>query len=138
VIESAEDYELLLDDDAGKVTNKFKTVAASEAAWREIINRYPQFRKTVALNITLPESIHRLLATDGDEDVRSTLADRRQLSPEVFEILAADVADSVRGRVCANQKTPEVLLVKLLDDPEPWIARMAQKKLEERRAKSSK
>jgi hypothetical protein len=129
MIESAEEYDLLMGSDIRDEERRFKWDSASESTWRDIIDRYPQHRVTVAMNVTLPESIQEILARDEDEDVRMMLAGRRRLSSEVFEILAADVAESVRAHICANRKTPEALLVKLSKDSEPWVARCARERL---------
>src|ERR1700753_1817085 len=133
MFESIEDYEFLMETDVRDEERRLKWASASEETWREIIERYPEYRATVAVNVTLPASIQLILAKDEDERVRMELAGRRRLSPEVFEILAADAAQSVRCRVCYNRKLPESLLVKLLEDPDSWVEECAREGLEMRR-----
>jgi uncharacterized protein (UPF0147 family) len=102
---------------------------APEEIWNDIIHNYPEWRKWVALNKTVPISILDELSHDPDVDVRLTVAMKRKIPPSIFRRLAQDLDESVRERVVYNAKTPPSVLEEMIDDPIDRIAEKARERL---------
>lgn len=102
---------------------------APEEVWLDVINRYPGMKVWVAHNKTVPRSILSLLADDTDEDVRLSVAMKRNAGPTVLERLAHDMAFSVRHRVAYNAKAPIHVLEILAMDQESEIAAVAEERI---------
>ena len=103
---------------------------APEQVWMDVIDNYPDMRKWVAHNKTIPLSILQLLAADNDPEIRHMVAMKRKLSRELFQILAQDSDETVRVGVVNNAKTPKEILEWLAHDKSAHIAKLAQERLE--------
>jgi hypothetical protein len=107
--------------------------AASEAAelevWRDVIRQYPDMREWVAHNKTVPMSVLEIFADDPDERVRSIVAMKNKLTPELFEKLASDSSDSVRVRIAYNRNAPLSILRKLAEDACADVADAARSRI---------
>jgi hypothetical protein len=103
--------------------------SAPDHVWLEVIERYPDMRKWVAHNKTVPAHILRLLASDPDRDVRVTVAAVRRVEPSVLETLAKDPDEGVRRAVVFNAKAPEGALRILVHDNWDLIAKKANERL---------
>jgi hypothetical protein len=60
---------------------KYERAAGEDATieiWREVINRYPEARRWVAYNKTIPIEILAVLAEDEDMQVRHMVAMKRK------------------------------------------------------------
>jgi hypothetical protein len=80
--------------------------AAPDSVWIDVIRLYPELRKWVAHNKTVPLKILRILASDHDRHVRRTVATKRKLDRALFEALANDVDEGVRRAIANNAKCP--------------------------------
>jgi hypothetical protein len=103
---------------------------ATEAVWRDVIDRYPDMKEWVAHNKTVPLEILRVLATDSDAAVRSSVAAKRKLDRALFVALSADEDESVRHQLACNARLPLDLLAALATDREPFVAAAARERLE--------
>ncbi len=65
-----------------------------------------------------------------NESVRATLASKRKLSPELFDLLSQDMSESVRERVACNKKVPAHILKRLANDPVRFVHEAALKRME--------
>lgn len=102
---------------------------AADEVWLDVIQRFPEMRRWVAHNKTVPEPILEVLAEDPDAEVRSSVAMKRKLSSELFARLAGDSEPHVRMRIALNQKVPEVILEMLAGDPDPDVAEAARERM---------
>ena len=68
--------------------------------------RFPDMRKWVAHNKTIPLEILRELATDEDPHVRWMVAAKRKLDRPLFKLLLLDSDYGVIDRLVFNAKTP--------------------------------
>jgi hypothetical protein len=102
---------------------------ASIAVWMEVIARFPDMREWVALNKTVPLEVLAVLAGDASASVRATVADKRRLSPTLFQSLSLDDDDVVRQRIAYNKKVPPHLLDRLAEDPSPMVREAARMRL---------
>ena len=103
---------------------------ATEEIWIEVIEKYPDMKKWVAHNKTIPKKILEILSNDIDSQVRHMVATRRSAGEEILDKLATDPDETVRMRVACNPKVTEKILLKLLHDEWKRISEIAQMKLE--------
>ncbi|MFC3803877.1 hypothetical protein [Cohnella sp. GCM10012308] len=103
---------------------------ASVEVWLDVINRYPDMRKWVAHNKTVPVVIMEILAVDVDERVRFMVASKNRLPEDLQLILAADISDSVRQRIVYNKKATLKVLSSLLKDDNEEIRSLAKHRID--------
>ncbi len=130
MIESAEEFVRLRESEDPDEYQRAAHEPASEAVWFEVVERYPEMRKWVAHNKTVPLSVLAVLASDPDSDVRDMVAMKRKVGPELLSRLAGDSHEGVRQSVATNAKTPREILERLANDPDEDIREAAQGQLE--------
>ncbi|PHX40754.1 hypothetical protein AO263_16260 [Pseudomonas sp. NZIPFR-PS5] len=96
------------------------------AVWRDVIERFPDHRRWVAHNKTVPVEILEVLC-EFDASTRWFVARKRKLYAALFERLSQDKDPDVRVAICANKKTPLEILERLLQDVNENVARVAAK-----------
>jgi hypothetical protein len=135
VITSAEEFVRLRTSEDPSECLRAAHAALSEAVARDVVERYPEMRMWVAQNKTVPLSILRILASDGDPRVRWMVATKRKLDVELFEHLSHDADESIRLAVAHNRKCPSEILDQLASS-DPWatVRQDASCRLAERRA----
>lgn len=101
---------------------------ADESVWFDVIKHYPEMKKWVIHNKTVPMSVLELLVNDDDE-VRYFLAMKNKLSRKLFEILAKDNDETVRQRLVYNKNIPLDILQQLANDEDEFIKQSAIEKL---------
>jgi hypothetical protein len=121
VIRSAEEFVALRESEDPCEYGRAARDDASIEVWKEVILSYPEMRKWVAYNKTVPIGILEILANDSDPEVRRFVAAKRKLTIELFEYLSNDEDESVRLRVARNPKVPKHLLYKLADDDSMFV-----------------
>lgn len=97
----------------------YQRAAGDEAAigvWRDVIDRYPDARKWVAQNKTVPLEILADLASGADVGVRRMVAMKRKLTPELLDQLAMDDDETIRMRVAMHKNVAGETLQRLRDD----------------------
>ncbi len=102
---------------------------APDAVWLEVIKSYPDMKKWVATNESVPAHILDILANDDDDDVRYTAARNHNVGVETLWSLSKDPDESVRQRVAANPNTPVDLLKFLEKDPWENVVEIVKKRL---------
>ncbi len=130
MISSAEEFVRLRSSELPEEYWRAAHEEASEVVWLDVIARFPDMRKWVAQNKTVPLSMLEILARDADVSVRCMVAAKRKLSPVLFDLLSQDSEGTVRSRIANNKKAPLHILKRLLDDPEAFIRKAALKRLE--------
>lgn len=71
--------------------------------WLEVVHTMPDMRFWVAHNKTVPLPVLEVLAQDADPRVRSMVAAKRSLSPELALQIAADPEPSVQAALARNR-----------------------------------
>jgi hypothetical protein len=104
--------------------------SAPIAVWLQIIEQYPEMRKWVAHNKTVPIAVLEILAQDLDPKVRSTVAAKRKAGQSILQQLAQDPNESVRMKVAINAKTSSGILRQLLNDPWEQIVEIVKERLD--------
>jgi antirestriction protein ArdC len=102
---------------------------APDSVWLELIHDYPEMRRWVAHNKTVPLSILEVLSRDESAAVRSAVADKRKLTTELRRLLSQDSDAGVRARVACNAKCEREILEVLARDPEVIVRSAAADKL---------
>jgi hypothetical protein len=125
MIESADEFIQLRYSEDPKEYGRSANDAATESVWLDVIERFPEARKWVALNKKLPENILWKLVRDSDRDVRYMVACRNQLTAKMFEELAKDIDSSIRARICGNKRVPEYIVNELAKDSSPLVINAA-------------
>lgn len=103
--------------------------------WLEVIEKYPDMRKWVAHNKTIPVEIMEILADDSDENVRFTIATKNRLPENLQLKLAKDPESSVRNRIVYNKKATLRALRMLVNDEEEDTRALARQRIDEGRYK---
>ncbi|MEX6662893.1 hypothetical protein [Pseudomonas sp. W2-17] len=132
MIKSAEEFVALRSSDLKSEYDRAAMEEASVSVWREIIIKYPNYRRWVAHNKTVPLEILEDLCI-FDSTIRQAVARKRKLSPALFETLSRDVSDVVRVAIAANRKTPIAILERLLTDQDEDVANVARLNLDDRK-----
>lgn len=102
---------------------------APPTVWQEVLDRFPEYRRWVAHNKTVPIEILQILAKDPDPQVRWFVAAKNRLTPDLLEKLAHDSDESVRRRVVRHKRLPIELLESLRSDPSEGIRLIATERL---------
>jgi hypothetical protein len=131
VIESAEEFVALRTSERPTEYHRAAHEEAPEHVWRDVIARYPDFRRWVAHNKTVPVAILETLARDSDPTVRWAVAQKRKAPETLLEQLARDSDASVRHCVACNAKTPRHLREALAQDEEEFVREAARARLGE-------
>jgi len=123
-VSTVAEYLALADEDDHA---RLRRASVATHVWLELIaHGYPKL--SILLHKQLPLEVLTLLSQDGDEAVRSGVADKRAAAP-LLATLAADDSAAVRARVACNAKVPRGVLEALANDPVPFVANAARDKL---------
>jgi hypothetical protein len=124
-IESAEEFRRLrLSGDPEEYGRAAHEEAPIEV-WREVCTRWPELRKWVVQNKTVPIDVLRELSTDEDSEVRDWVARKRKLPVDIQLRMARDPNPGVRGALAYNAKLDDEVREVLLVDPEQFVREAA-------------
>lgn len=98
--------------------------------WLEIIDIYPEFKKWVIHNKTIPIEILETLCHDNDPNVRSEVARKRKINDKIFNALSIDVDENVRYALMCNTKLTIEQIKKIKVNDSVWLAEKLSSKLE--------
>ncbi len=133
MITSAEEFAFLRNSEHPEEYRRSATDTADLHVWLEVIDRFPDMRKCVARNKTVPVEVLSVLSRDPDIEVRRAVASRNKLSPELCRSMATDPDDSVRSSILFHRNTPIEILNQFALDPDEWMAQHARERLEMRK-----
>lgn len=131
MIQSAEEFIALRDSRIKGEYDRAATDEASVSVWRDVIVRFPDYRKWVAHNKTVPVEILAELC-QFEAEVRRFVAVKRKLSRELFELLAKDPDPVVRQGVASNKKAPISIIIGLMQDEDESVVSVARYNFENR------
>jgi hypothetical protein len=99
--------------------------------WLDVIRKFPEMKKWVAHNKSIPIEIMEILSDDEDESVRFNIASKNRL-PEYLQLkLAKDSDSSVRQRIVYNKKATLKSIELLLNDEDEEIKEKARNRIAE-------
>jgi hypothetical protein len=133
MIKSAQEFIHLRSSQDPKEYRRAATDSAPEPVWMDLIEQFPEMRRWVALNKTLPQSVLWKLVHDSSPIVRTIVADRHQLTAEMFAALAKDSDEGVRARVAWNKKAPQEIVNQLSLDVSSIVAEAASRRIKWKR-----
>ncbi|PHX40753.1 hypothetical protein AO263_16255 [Pseudomonas sp. NZIPFR-PS5] len=136
MIKSAEEFVALR---SSSIKSEYDRAAFEEAqisVWRDVIKNYPNYRRWVSHNKTVPLEILEELC-QFDSTVRQFVAAKRKLSAAMFEALSRDESYVVRIAVAANKKAPIAILERLLKDQNKCVAHASEYNLEDTRNRNN-
>ena len=131
MITSAEEFVALRDSEIKAEYDRSAMEEAPIAVWREVIEKFPDHRRWVAHNKTVPVEILEMLCV-FDVSTRWFVARKRKLSAALFERLSQDEDSDVRVAICTNKKTPLEILDRLRQDVNEDVACVATENYERR------
>ncbi|AWU99932.1 hypothetical protein DM992_10560 [Burkholderia sp. JP2-270] len=131
MIQSAEEFIALRDSRIKDEYDRAATDEASVSVWRDVIVRFPDYRKWVAHNKTVPVEILAELC-QFEAEVRRFVAVKRKLSRELFELLAKDPDPVVRQGIASNKKAPISIISGLMQDEDESVSSVARYNFENR------
>jgi len=131
MIQSAEEFIALRDSRIKDEYDRAATDEASVSVWRDVIVRFPGYRKWVAHNKTVPVEILAELC-QFEAEVRRFVAVKRKLSRELFELLAKDPDPVVRQGIASNKKAPISIISDLMQDEDEAVSSVARYNFENR------
>lgn len=131
MINSAEEFVALRDSEIKAEYDRSAMEEAPIAVWREVIEKFPDHRRWVAHNKTVPVEILEMLCV-FDVSTRWFVARKRKLSAALFERLSQDEDSDVRVAICTNKKTPLEILDRLRQDVDEDVACVATENYERR------
>ena len=132
MIETAQEFVFLCCSKNDSDIARSLSEEASLDVWTDLIFNFKSHQIDVAQNRTIPSEIMRILAAQGDEVVRSILAEKRRLPPDLFDLFSKDPSSLVRKKVAANKKTSIDIVRSLVDDVDEEVARVAEFQLNSR------
>ncbi|HEX6494223.1 MAG TPA: hypothetical protein VF018_01980, partial [Acidobacteriaceae bacterium] len=97
--------------------------------WQEVIAKFPEMKRWVVHNKTIPVEILHLLSNDPAREVRFAIAMKNKLPPELMKLLARDSDAGVRLRIAFNKNAPQGVLEQLTDDTVEEISSKARERL---------
>jgi hypothetical protein len=108
---------------------------ASIQTWEEVIEKYPDYKKWVIHNKTVPIEILQRLAKDINPSIRAEVARKRKINEAIFQLLAADEDEGVRYALSCNTKLTIDKLPQIRKDGSEWFKnavaeRIKQKEIE--------
>jgi hypothetical protein len=130
MITSAAEFVRLASSDDPAEYGRAAHESAEVALWMEIIQDYPDARFAVAHNKTVPLEILASLASDPDDQVRSTVSVKRKLTPEILETMTGDPSSAVRLNIARHRNASRRALEVLAQDEWPKVAQLAAERLE--------
>lgn len=135
MITTAEEFIKLRSSERPEEYARAAQEEASSQTWEEIIEKYPDYKKWVIHNKTVPIEILEKLAKDSNPSIRAEVARKRKINDVIFQILAADKNENVRYALACNSKLTVDKLQQIKKDGSEWFTnavaeRIKQKEIE--------
>ncbi len=135
MIKTAEEFIHLRKSQKPEEYNRANDEFIPDDVCHEVIKRKPEMKKYIAGNSSISIKMIIYLAEDESDSIRWRIAQKPNLTRELFEKFANDPDESVRHRIAVNPNTPLDILEKLTHDEWDVCAEDAKEILDERLAK---
>lgn len=129
MIESAAEFYRLRSSEDPEEYGRAAREEAPESVWMEVISLYPDMKKWVAHNKSVPVQVLAILAADPDWRVRFMVASKRKLPEHLQLDLARDTDVGIRLRVACNAKATRLVLQFLAEDEDEEVRDRARSRL---------
>lgn len=131
IINSAEEFKKYVESDDEDEYRKTQW-NASEEVWLDVLNKYPEYSRTVAFNLSITMNVLEKLSESDDWKTRVDVAMKRRISHKIFEKLSKDIESVVRRKIAVNAKAPDYILEHLALDTDVAVSSIAKDRLKER------
>ncbi len=121
MITTAEEFIRLRSSELPEEYRKADHEEASVQTWEEVIERYPEYKRWVIHNKTVPIKILEKLAKDSDSSIRAEVARKRKINEVIFQLLAADEDENVRYALACNSKLAIDKLQQIKQEGSEWF-----------------
>ncbi len=128
MIHSAEEFVRLRDSTELAEYQKAAWDEAPIEVWQDVIAKYPDYKKWVVHNKTVPLEILAQLINDSDAEVRCWIAQKRKITLEMQMKLAKDPEENVRAKLIYNGKINRQVWDVLSQDPSAFIQKSLKEK----------
>jgi hypothetical protein len=117
MISSADEFVTLRSSSTKSDYDRAAHDTATDEVWLNVIEQFPEMRKWVAHNKTVPLFVLAVLSKDSDPTVRLMVAMKRKCPGEILMRFAKDSDESVRNAVAMNPGTTiDALKILALDE----------------------
>jgi len=127
-ITSAKEFVRLRDSQIPQEYEQAAYRPISASVCREIIENYPEMKKWVIHNKTVPMEILEELSSDKNVNIRDAVLGKKN-SVTILEKLSSDPEPHIRFLVAGKPNTALDILKRLAMDPEPNVRIRAQRRL---------
>lgn len=107
MIKTAEEFKKLRSSENLDEQRRAGVEEASIETWQEVIQKYPELKKWVIYNKTIPLEILNHLSKDCNPEIRSEVARKRKIDSEIFDRLKIDQDENVKLSLLYNRKLSE-------------------------------
>ncbi len=129
MIGTAEEFVSLCLSDIPEMRRRAKTEEVPESVLLEVLDKHPDLTACVTWNNFVTLRILDMLSKSPEPGIRSWVAMKNKLSPELVERLSHDEYEAVRHSIACHRRTPEHVLLRLAKDPVRFVAEAAIKRL---------
>ncbi len=129
MIKTADEFIKLRQSDIKEEQERATHEQADLSVWREVVEKFPDFKTWVIHNKTIQTEILELLAKDKDPNVRSDVARKRKISDTIFNMLSVDLDVNVRHALISNTKITLDKLKLIKVDDSTWLKNAVEEKL---------
>jgi len=129
MIKTAEEFIALRSSSDPAEYNRAAHEEAPIAVWRDVISKYPDYKKWVIHNKKVPLEILEFLAKDMDPEIRADVASKRKISESIFSALSKDPDENVRYTLAHNPKLSLEKLLKISNEGSTEFKKALEEKL---------
>ncbi len=104
MIISAQEFIQLRTSDQKEEQERASREPAENLVWLDVIQKFPDYKVWVVHNKTVPVEILEILAQDKRVEVRISVAMKRKINDNIFNLLSGDKDESVRHALLCNTK----------------------------------
>jgi hypothetical protein len=129
MIKSADEFIRLRTSEIEEEYDRAARDTADISTWTEIIEKFPDFKKWVIHNNTVPMEILEILTLDEDPNVRSAVARKRKINDKIFVTLSRDKDENVRYALMCNTNLTVDKLKQIETSDSDWLASQLKERL---------
>lgn len=132
MITTAEEFVRLWSSELPEAYERAAPEEASVQTWKEVIENYPDYKKWVIHNKTVPVAILETLAKDSDSSIRAAVAGKRKINEAIVQLLATDQDENVRYALACNPRINADELQQINKDGSEWFRNAVAEKIKQR------
>lgn len=131
MIKSADEFIRLRTSEIKGEYDRSAHDTAEMSTWIEVIEKYPDYKKWVIHNKTVPVEILERLTLDKDPKIRSAVARKRKITDKIFLLLSRDNDENVRYALMCNTNLTVDKLKQIETTDSDWLVKQLREKIKE-------